>query len=248
MTVAGGNVLYVWWGRWTAGSTGPTVHASASDVIVAATAAWSGCVDVGSPIDIASTGTETTVDNSFSFATGISSTRNNCLAICVASILRDSNTASVPVMANTSLASLASRLNICSNTGSGGGFGLSEGAKATAGTLGTWTNTYAATSAKSYITFALIGGISGVVSATNLAVTDTVAGGRTALGVVTATALAVTDTVAGVRETFGIVTPTELTVSNPVAGEVSVALVHPNRIGGIANWSRIDAGGMGQAD
>lgn len=220
VTVAAGEALYVWWGRWASGTTGPTVHASASDVVCAGTAAWSGCLDVGSPIDVQATGTETTSDTSFSFATGISSTRNNCLAICVASILRDSNVASVPVMTNTSLAALASRLDYCTTTGAGGGFGLSEGTKATAGTLGTWANTYGAASPKGYITFALIGGKSGIVSPTAITVTDTVVGVRTRLGVVTATALTVTDTVVGVRKRLGVVTATALTVSDVVAGAV----------------------------
>ena len=79
----------------------------------AATAAWSGCKTTAAVINNQNTGTETTVDNSFSFATGISSTAVNCMILCVASIKRDSNTASVPVMTNASLGSLASRLNFC---------------------------------------------------------------------------------------------------------------------------------------
>jgi hypothetical protein len=217
VTVTGGEALYVWWGRWASGTTGPTVHASASDVIIAATAAWSGCIDTGDPVDIANTGSETTVDNSFSFASGVSSTRNNTMAICVASILRDSNTASVPVMTNASLGSLASRLNICTNTGAGSGFGVSEGTKATAGTLGTWACTYAATSAKSYLTLALIGGISGVVTPTAETVTQNVVGVRTRLGAV-ATALVVAQAVVGARQTFAVVTPTVETVTQSVIG------------------------------
>lgn len=221
VNVAAGEALYVWWGRWSSGSTGPTVHASASNIVCAGTVAYSGCIDVGSPIDISATGTETTSDTSFSFATGISSTRNNCMAICVASILRDSNVSSVPVMANASLASLTSRMDFCTNTGSGGGFGLSEGTKATAGTLGTWSNTYGAASPKGYVTFALIGGTSGVVTATNLSVSDTVTGSASKTGTVSPTNLTVSDTVSGFATRKAIVSPTNLSISDVVAGSVS---------------------------
>lgn len=216
VNVASGEALYVWWGRWQSGTTGPTVHASASDVVCAGTVAYSGCIDQGSPIDIAATGTETTSDTSFSFATGISSTRNNCMAICVASILRDSNTGSVPVMTNASLGSLASRLDYCTNTGAGGGFGLSEGTKATAGTLGTWACTYGASSPKGYITFALIGGKTGVVSATSLSVSDTVAGTASKTGAADSS-LTVTQTISGARQLFGAAA-TSLTDTITVAG------------------------------
>ena len=110
ITVTGGEKLYVWWGRWSSGATGPTLQAG-SDHFCAGTVGYTGVIlNDSEVINVAGTGTETTVDNSFSFATGLSTTRINCMCICVASILRDSNTASVPVMSDANLASLASRL------------------------------------------------------------------------------------------------------------------------------------------
>lgn len=154
VTSGGWQTLKIWWGRYSSGTTGPTVAVTA-DHVCCATAGWSGCVPSGSPVDVSATGTEAASDTSFSFASGISSTVNDCIALCIASIQRDSNVASVPVMANSSLTSLASRLDHCTNTGTGGGYGLSEGAKATAGTLGTFTNTYATASGKTYLALAL---------------------------------------------------------------------------------------------
>lgn len=199
-----GSKLYVWWARYGgSGSTGPTVQASASDVIHAATLAYSGCLASGSPINNQAVSTENTSDTSFSFATGISSSVNDCLAICVASILRDSNTGSVPVMTNASLASLNVRYNECTNTGVGGGFGVTEGAKATAGTLGTFACTYAASSAKAYAAFALAPAVTiqSAAAAETFTFTETAAALRDRMGA-SAQAYTLTDAAAAeqVRE------------------------------------------------
>src|SRR6266496_1089480 len=116
--VTSGEKLYVWWGRWSSGSTGPTVTPG-SDHCCAGTAAWSGCITDSTVINNQATGTEVTSDTSFSFATGISTTVANTLCLCICTSGVSSNTGQVPVMTNSSLASLASRLNI--NTNSGGG-------------------------------------------------------------------------------------------------------------------------------
>src|SRR3972149_3155520 len=58
--VTGGDKLYVWWGLWTSGTTGPTVSTS-SDHICSGTVAYSGCND-SVPINTQATGSETTSD------------------------------------------------------------------------------------------------------------------------------------------------------------------------------------------
>ncbi|MGH7184700.1 MAG: hypothetical protein ACREIB_00245, partial [Pseudomonadota bacterium] len=55
--VASGEKLYVWWGRYTSGSTGPTVTPG-SDHCCAGTAAFSGCRTDTTPIEAVATGTE----------------------------------------------------------------------------------------------------------------------------------------------------------------------------------------------
>jgi len=153
--VTGGEKLYVWWGRWTSGTTGPTVTPG-SDHCCAGIVAYYNCYAGGSPIDVSATGTETTSDTSFSFATGLTSTYNNELAIAICSTGTDTNTAQFTTMANPSLASLAERMDYETNSGGGGGFALDEGTKITAGTLGTWTSTLTTASPKAYISFALM--------------------------------------------------------------------------------------------
>jgi hypothetical protein len=153
--VTGGEKLYVWWGRWASGTTGPTLTPG-SNHCIARTIAYYNCYAGGSPIDVSATGTETTSDQSFSFATGLTSTYNNELAIAICSTGTDTTTAQFSTMANTSLASLTERMDSETTSGGGGGFALDEGTKITAGTLGTWTSTLGTASPKAYISFALM--------------------------------------------------------------------------------------------
>jgi len=148
------EALYVWWGRYVSGSTGPTVTVDI-DHVCAATVGYSGCIANGSPIHQQATGVDGVSDTNFSFATGVSTSIANtmCIGICTSGF--DSNTGQVPVMANSSLAALASRLNINTSLLGGGGFGLSEGTLAVAGSMGTWTATLSNATVKTYATLAL---------------------------------------------------------------------------------------------
>lgn len=202
--VAGGEKLYVWWGRYVSGATGPTLSAASdADHSVAATIAYSGCIDTGSPIDstgIASS-SEATSDTSFSFATGVSSTAHNALCICIATSGVDSNTGQIPVMTNAALAALASRANYQTASGGGGGFGLTDGTLAGGGSMGTFACTYGGASPKAYVAFALMGGKSASVAQTET-VTQTVTGVRTRLGILSQT-LTVVQTLTGAHTGVG---------------------------------------------
>ena len=152
--VASGEKLYVWWGRYSSGSTGPTVTPG-SNHCCAGVAAWYNCITSGSPIDVSATGTEATSDVSLSFATGISTTVNNCMVILVSSTGYDSNTAQHSAQANANLSSIAERMDYNTSSGGGGGFECVQGGLATTGAIGTWTATLATASPKAYISFAL---------------------------------------------------------------------------------------------
>src|SRR3990167_9818615 len=155
VSVSGGKKLYVWWGRWASGTTGPTVTAD-TNMIIAATAAWSGCDTTSSVINTQETGSESTSDNSLSFATTVSTSVANCMVLLISNDDTDSNTAQHSSQANTNLGSIAERLDVNTNAGTpGGGFQITEGTLATAGAIGTWTTTLAANSAKAYLTLAL---------------------------------------------------------------------------------------------
>lgn len=153
--VTSGEKLYVWWGRYSSGATGPTVTPG-SDHIEAATIAYSGAITSGSPIDVSATGTETVSDTTLSFTTGISSTVDNTVAILVSSNGTDTVTnGQYSAEANTSLTGIAERIDYNTNSGGGGGILVAEGTKAIAGTLGTWTATLGTASTKAYIAFNL---------------------------------------------------------------------------------------------
>lgn len=150
--VIGGDKLYVWWGRYASGSTGPTVTPG-GDHICAGTTAWAN-VSTGTPIEAQNTGTETTSDTSLSFFTNFSTTSNGAMVILVSSSGADTTTAQHSNQANSSLTSIVERQDYETNSGGGGGFEVVEGYKATAGTAGTWTATLATVSPKAYISFA----------------------------------------------------------------------------------------------
>lgn len=153
--MTGGEKVYVWWGRYSSGSTGPTVTPG-SDHVESGIAAWYNCLGAGSPIDVTETGSEATSDTSFSFATTISTTLNSEMCICVCTTGQDTATNNrFTTMADTSLTSLAERMDYCTSSGGGGGFALDEGYKSTAGAVGTWTSTLTSAYNKSYISFAL---------------------------------------------------------------------------------------------
>src|ERR1043166_7308542 len=84
INVASGQKMYVWWGRFSSGSTGPTVTPG-SDHCCAGIAAYSGCSTSSAVVNASVTGTEATSDTSFSFATGTNTTAANCLCLCACS-------------------------------------------------------------------------------------------------------------------------------------------------------------------
>jgi hypothetical protein len=155
--VTGGEKLYVWWGRYSSGSTGVTITPG-GDHIVGRTVAYYRCYANGSPIDVSATGTETTSDTSFSFATGLTTTYNNEMIIIVCSTGYDpssDSTAQFGTWTGANLGTKTERMDNDVNEGGGGGFGLCQAPLVVNGAVGTVGATLAYASPKSYITFAL---------------------------------------------------------------------------------------------
>lgn len=153
--VTAGEKLYVWYREFAPGDSSPSVTPGSDHVCAARLAYKVGTFDRTTPIEVAVSSTEATSDTSFSWAPGTSTTVNDCLVLVVSTSGVDSNTAQVPVCTNASLTALASRANYNTTSGGGGGFGVTEGAKATAGTTGTFACTYAGASPKAYASFAI---------------------------------------------------------------------------------------------
>jgi hypothetical protein len=154
--VASGDKLYVWWGRWSSGSTAaPTITPTSGNHIIGQTVAFYNCYTGGSPIDVSAVGAETTSDTSFSFATGLNTTDDNELVGVICSSTYDSNTAQFSgAFSNANLANINTRANSETNAGNGGGFGFAVGTLVNRGAVGTWAETLANSSPKAYICFA----------------------------------------------------------------------------------------------
>lgn len=145
--------LYVWWGLYSSGSTGPTIIGT--DHVVGRTIAYSNC-NTTSPIDVSSNGTEETSDTSMNFVTGLTTTYNNELVCIAASTgVSGNSTAAFASWADANLTSVTERMDNRTAAGGGGGFGFAEGLRAVAGAVATANSTYAASSYKSFIAFAL---------------------------------------------------------------------------------------------
>lgn len=154
--VTSGEKLYVWWGRYSSGSTGPTLTPG-GDHIVGRIVGYYNCYADGNPIDVAATGSETTSDTSFSFATGLTTTYNNEMIITVCSTGNDPSfdTTQFSSWTGANLGTKTERMDNDVNEGGGGGFGLMEASLVANGAVGTVGATLAAASPKSYIAFAL---------------------------------------------------------------------------------------------
>lgn len=154
--VTGGEKLYVWWGRYSSGTTGPTLTPG-GDHIVGRISGFYNCYTANSPIDVSATGTETASDVTYSFVTGLTTTYNNERVITVCSTGNDPSfdTTQFSSWTGTNLGTKTERMDNDVNEGGGGGFGLMEAPLVANGAVGTVGATLAVASTKSYIAFAL---------------------------------------------------------------------------------------------
>ncbi len=153
--VTAGEKLYAWYRIRQAGDGNPAVTPGSDHVVACRLAYKAGTFDTTTPIDNWTVSSEATSDTSFSWAPGFSTSVDNCLVAVVSTSGFDSNTAQVPVCTNAALASLTSRANHETLNGGGGGYGVTDGYLATAGTVGTFACTYANASPKAYAAFAI---------------------------------------------------------------------------------------------
>lgn len=152
--VTAGEKLYVWYRYHQTGDTAPTVQADTDHICSACTGFH--LVDQSTPIEAVDYGSETTSDISFSFATSVSTTVNNCLCVVIYTSGQDSNTGQGGTTTNTSLATLTLRAEYQTAQGLGGGFVLSTGTKIIAGAVGTWADAAMVNATpKAYVTFAV---------------------------------------------------------------------------------------------
>lgn len=154
--VASGERIYAWYRIRAGGDGNPSVQPSSDHCVAERIAVYGGSFDTATPIEIVHKSSEATSDTSFSYAPGTSTTVNNCLCFVLCSSGVDSTTGQAGTdTANSNLTSIALQYEHQSTSGGGGGSWGATGFLATAGAVGTWTQTMTSASPKAYISFAV---------------------------------------------------------------------------------------------
>lgn len=131
----GGETIYVWYGWYDSGSTGPTVTPS-GDHCCAGTMAYGG-VDTTNPINVQRAVDAGYVGPDVNWASSLTTTVDNCMIILTSSNGADTTTAQHSNQSAVNLANVAEVMDFETNSGYGGGFQLVSGELATAGAVGT---------------------------------------------------------------------------------------------------------------
>lgn len=160
-SVTGGGGLCGWYRIRAGGDSDPQVTANADCVVACRIAITTGTFDAGQPFETLLnghpvTGSESTSDTSVSFSpqgAGLNTTVNDCLCWAAGTSGADSDTPQGGTnTANSSLSSVTATpiANYQTSNGSGAGFWVATGVKATAGAQGTWTQTMVGSTAKAF--------------------------------------------------------------------------------------------------
>lgn len=158
VSVAGGGILYAFWRKWVLNDVAPTItwtpttDGGNTQMVCIHCDTW----DETTPFEIYHTASEATVDTSWSYAPGTSTTGPNRLCWAMYTSGFDAATGQGSSTAtNASLTGIVGRINASTAGGLGAGFTGATGIKATAGTVGTWAATLLNASAKAYHSFAI---------------------------------------------------------------------------------------------
>lgn len=149
---SGGTRLTVFWARATSSAMASPTIANPDDHVYAQILTYRGVVSSGNPWDVTAGGTSAS-GTSVSLAS-VTTTVAQTLVVQVASRNNDSAAAAFSGYANANLTGITERSDAGTTTGTGGGFAVWDGVKATAGATGATTATVT-TSSNAYRTIAL---------------------------------------------------------------------------------------------
>lgn len=154
--VANAVRIGVFWRRCTGVEGGTTVSvADTGDHTVARILTYRGCIASGNPWDVTAGGVKAAASTT-STNPSVTTTVVDCLIVVISGHARDSNsTTTYSAWTNANLSALTERADNGISTGTGGGFGIADGGKATIGATGTTTATLAASTTNAYLTIAL---------------------------------------------------------------------------------------------
>ena len=153
-TVAGSK-LHVWWKRAASAAEAAVATGAATDHIIARIYTFRNVTTIGNPWNVAAVGTKTTASTTATIPT-LTTTNADTLIVMVCGRPDDSaSTTHFGVPVNVNLTGLAEAGEAGTIDGDGGGFVVSYGTKATAGSTGTSTLTKAASTTDTYVVLAL---------------------------------------------------------------------------------------------
>lgn len=162
-TVSTGTTLKLsaLWRRIQGGDTAQQIPTTGNHLI-GRMAVFSGCVTTGNPWNLAIGSSELTADTTISVP-GDTTTAADCMVCVAVGTGQDTtSTAGVTGWTNASLASLTERMDGWTASGTGGGFAMATGEKATAGAIDATTATLSLTSNfKAHLLIALRGASAG---------------------------------------------------------------------------------------
>lgn len=144
--VSSGTTTRLWaiWRRLTASESAPQI-ADAGNHIVARMIVLRGCVTTGNPWDQAQPSTELVADTTVSI-TGVTTGVADCLVLAAFGTGQDiGSTAGATGWTNANLTGLTEQMDNWNTAGTGGGFAVASGVKATAGATGNTTATLSLT-------------------------------------------------------------------------------------------------------
>jgi MSHA biogenesis protein MshQ len=154
-TTTAGTRLTVYWARATSAAMAAPTVTDPGDHVVAQILTYRGVVETGNPWDVTVGGVQTTAATGI-IVTGVTTTVPDTLVVvAVAHGIDGNSTARFSGWANTNLSSIVERVDLGRNNNDGGGFGIIDGVKATAGPTGNTTATLSNDFVKAFLTIAL---------------------------------------------------------------------------------------------
>lgn len=162
---AGSVKLAVFWKRDNGSESAPSV-ADTGDHTAGIILAFSGCITTGNPWDV--NAGDTGASDTAVTIPAVTTTVANTMIVAAVGHAVDSTSAQGSGEANSNLTNVAERADSSTTFGTGGGFVIITGEKASIGSTGTTADTLANTSKQARITIALKPPAGGVIVASNL--------------------------------------------------------------------------------
>ncbi|HVY06674.1 MAG TPA: PA14 domain-containing protein, partial [Burkholderiales bacterium] len=152
-TTTNGTRITVFWARATSSAMASPVVADPGDHVYAQILTYRGVIATGNPWDVTGGGVKATASTSVTVS-GVTTTVANTLVVQAVARDNDSAAAAFSAQTNANLTGITEQSDAGTTSGNGGGFGVWDGAKATAGATGNTTATVTS-SINAFLTIAL---------------------------------------------------------------------------------------------